>query len=120
MLKNIPDVAVAQRLDRTRPVRQGRNGLGEPGRGLGRGRGDGVVHGGVDDGAEHAKGRGARGRVVGGGLILGGQQPRADAVPPDLVDLLVTNAGVHAPSYAPRLLAEMYAPEDHDLLRAEL
>ena len=46
--------------------------------------------------------------------------PRADAVPPDLVDLLVTNAGVHAPSYAPRLLAEMYAPEDHDLLRAEL
>jgi translation initiation factor 2B subunit (eIF-2B alpha/beta/delta family) len=41
-------------------------------------------------------------------------------VPPDLVDLLVTNAGVHAPSYAPRLLAEMYAPEDHDLLRAEL
>ena len=27
---------------------------------------------------------------------------------------------VHAPSYAPRLLAEMYAPEDHDLLRAEL
>ena len=48
------------------------------------------------------------------------RHPRADAVPPDLVDLLVTNAGVHAPSYAPRLLAEMYAPEDHDLLRAEL
>jgi len=46
------------------------------------------------------------------------RNPRADAVPPDLVDLLVTNAGVHAPSYAPRLLAEMYAPEDHDLLRA--
>ena len=48
------------------------------------------------------------------------RHPRAAAVPPDLVALLVTNAGVHAPSYAPRLLAEMYAPEDHDLLRAEL
>ena len=84
VLKNTPDVAVAQRLDRTRPVRQGRHGLAVPGRGLGRGRGDGVVHGGVDDGAEHANGRGARGLVGRRRLpaLLGGQQPRADAVPP--------------------------------------
>ena len=59
-------------------------------------------------------------RRVADGDVRDDPDPRADAVPPDLVDLLVTNAGVHAPSYAPRLLAEMYAPEDHDLLRAEL
>ena len=34
--------------------------------------------------------------------------------------LVLATATAFAPSYAPRLLAEMYAPEDHDLLRAEL
>ena len=74
-------VAVAQRLDRTRPSRQVRVASC---RGRAKcGRGDGVVHGGVD-GAEHANGRGARGpsRRRRFPALLGGQQPRADAVPP--------------------------------------
>ena len=45
--------------------------------------------------------------------------PRCDKVPPELVDLFVTNTGPHHPSYVYRLLSELYAPEDHDLADAE-
>ncbi|KAH9363723.1 hypothetical protein HPB48_020457 [Haemaphysalis longicornis] len=41
--------------------------------------------------------------------------PTSDIVPPDLVPLLVTSAGGHAPSYVYRLLSEVYHPDDHSL-----
>lgn len=41
--------------------------------------------------------------------------PASDIVPPDLVPLLVTSAGGHAPSYVYRLLSEVYHPDDHSL-----
>ncbi|KNC55118.1 translation initiation factor eIF-2B subunit beta [Thecamonas trahens ATCC 50062] len=43
--------------------------------------------------------------------------PVFDYVPPDHVDLFVSNfeRGVHNPSYIYRLLAEFYSPEDHTL-----
>ncbi|KAJ1451818.1 hypothetical protein M885DRAFT_487284 [Pelagophyceae sp. CCMP2097] len=40
--------------------------------------------------------------------------PAYDNIPPDLVDLYVTNTGAHQPSYIYRLLAEFYSPEDTD------
>ncbi|KAL3202105.1 hypothetical protein MRX96_042678 [Rhipicephalus microplus] len=47
-----------------------------------------------------------------GALLL---NPASDCVPPDLVPLLVTSAGGHAPSYVYRLLSEVYHPDDHVL-----
>lgn len=47
-----------------------------------------------------------------GALLL---NPASDCVPPDLVPLLVTSAGGHAPSYVYRLLSEVYHPDDHAL-----
>ena len=43
------------------------------------------------------------------------RNPKCDKVPPELVDLFVTNTGPHHPSYVYRLLSELYAPEDHVL-----
>lgn len=42
--------------------------------------------------------------------------PACDYVPPDLVDLFVTNTGGHQPSYIYRLLAESYDVTDEDEL----
>jgi len=39
--------------------------------------------------------------------------PQFDYVPPDLIDLLVTDAGCHTPSYIYRLLNDYYSREDH-------
>ena len=41
--------------------------------------------------------------------------PHCDKVPPELIDIFLTNTGPHHPSYVYRLLSELYAPEDHDL-----
>lgn len=41
--------------------------------------------------------------------------PSFDYVPPNLVDLFITNIGGHQPSYIYRLLAEYYSPEDYNL-----
>lgn len=38
--------------------------------------------------------------------------PLYDYVPPDLVDLYITNLGGHAPSYLYRIVADHYRPED--------
>jgi translation initiation factor eIF-2B subunit beta len=38
-----------------------------------------------------------------------------DYIPPELVDLYVTNIGGHQPSYIYRILADWYHPEDYDL-----
>ena len=40
--------------------------------------------------------------------------PALDYVPPELVDLFITNFGGHHPSYIYRLLVEYYCPEDYD------
>lgn len=40
--------------------------------------------------------------------------PAFDYVPPELVDLFITNIGGHQPSYIYRLLVEYYCPEDYD------
>ena len=39
-------------------------------------------------------------------------RPAYDYVPPDLVDLFITNQGDHRPSYVYRLLAECYHADD--------
>jgi translation initiation factor eIF-2B subunit beta len=41
--------------------------------------------------------------------------PAFDYIPPDLVDLFITNFGGHQPSYIYRLLAEYYSPQDYKL-----
>ena len=41
--------------------------------------------------------------------------PAYDFVPPDFMDLYVTNNGSHAPSYMFRLLAEYYHPNDYHI-----
>jgi translation initiation factor eIF-2B subunit beta len=41
--------------------------------------------------------------------------PTADYIPPELVSLLITNAGGHNPSYIYRLLAEYYSTQDRQL-----
>lgn len=41
--------------------------------------------------------------------------PAYDYVPPELVDLFVTDVGGAQPSYIYRLLAENYSREDYDL-----
>jgi len=46
--------------------------------------------------------------------------PEYDFVPPDLLDLYVTNTGGHQPSYVYRLLAEGYHPDDRTLNAAAL
>eukprot|EP01046_Picozoa_sp_COSAG06_P014661 COSAG06_NODE_915_length_11567_cov_9.166013_4_plen_387_part_00 len=46
--------------------------------------------------------------------------PLFDYVPPDLIDLHLTNFGAHNPSYIYRLLAEYYHPDDYDLRLEEL
>jgi len=40
------------------------------------------------------------------------ESPAYDYIPPELVDLFVTNLGGHNPSYIYRLLVEFYNPED--------
>jgi len=35
-----------------------------------------------------------------------------DYIPPELVDLYITNTGCHQPSYIYRLLADSYHPDD--------
>lgn len=47
------------------------------------------------------------------------QNPAIDYVPPELVDLFITNDGVHSPTYIYRLLAEYYDPVDYDLNSSE-
>jgi len=42
--------------------------------------------------------------------------PEFDYVPPELVSLFITNLGGHNPSYIYRLLAELYCPDDYQLL----
>lgn len=42
--------------------------------------------------------------------------PFFDYVPPNLVNLFVTNAGGHPPSYIYRLLTELYDHEDYKLI----
>jgi len=41
--------------------------------------------------------------------------PSHDYIPPELVDLYITNTGGHQPSYIYRLLADYYHPSDHQL-----
>ncbi len=41
--------------------------------------------------------------------------PGYDFLPPDLVDLYVTNEGSALPSYVYRQLSEYYHPKDYDL-----
>jgi translation initiation factor eIF-2B subunit beta len=48
-------------------------------------------------------------------FIIQVRVPAFDLVPPDLIDLYVTNNGSHQPSYMYRLLAEYYHPNDHVL-----
>ena len=43
------------------------------------------------------------------------QNPIFDFVPPDLVDLYITNLGGHAPSYLYRIIKDQYREEDADL-----
>ncbi|KFY31041.1 hypothetical protein V493_01453 [Pseudogymnoascus sp. VKM F-4281 (FW-2241)] len=40
------------------------------------------------------------------------ENPLFDYVPPELVDLYITNLGAHAPSYLYRIVADHYKPED--------
>lgn len=42
--------------------------------------------------------------------------PAAEYVPPELINLYVTNNGSHQPSYVYRLMSEYYHPRDHYLL----
>ncbi|KIN06527.1 hypothetical protein OIDMADRAFT_190812 [Oidiodendron maius Zn] len=46
--------------------------------------------------------------------------PVFDYVPPDLVDLYITNLGAHAPSYLYRIVADHYKPEDINFHKPEL
>ncbi|KUJ15688.1 translation initiation factor-like protein eIF-2B subunit beta [Mollisia scopiformis] len=46
--------------------------------------------------------------------------PLYDYVPPDLVDLYITNLGSHAPSYLYRIVADHYKPEDVNFNNPEL
>jgi len=46
---------------------------------------------------------------------VGVVNPIFDYVPPDLIDLHLTNFGAHNPSYIYRLLSEYYHPDDYDL-----
>ncbi|RDW61089.1 hypothetical protein BP6252_12472 [Coleophoma cylindrospora] len=46
--------------------------------------------------------------------------PLFDYVPPDLVDLYITNLGAHAPSYLYRIVADHYKPEDINFHKPEL
>ncbi|RDL37942.1 NagB transferase-like protein [Venustampulla echinocandica] len=46
--------------------------------------------------------------------------PLYDYVPPDLVDLYITNLGAHAPSYLYRIVADHYKPEDINFHKPEL
>jgi len=46
--------------------------------------------------------------------------PVYDYVPPDLVDLYITNLGAHAPSYLYRIVADHYKPEDTNFHTPEL
>lgn len=46
--------------------------------------------------------------------------PLYDYVPPDLVDLYITNLGAHAPSYLYRIVADHYKPEDTNFHKPEL
>lgn len=65
------------------------------------------------------------GRIVGyddGALLdnLEVDNPVFDYVPPDLVDLYITNLGAHAPSYLYRIVADHYRPEDVNFDKPEL
>jgi translation initiation factor eIF-2B subunit beta len=46
--------------------------------------------------------------------------PVFDYVPPDLVDLYITNLGAHAPSYLYRIVADHYKTEDVNFDKPEL
>jgi translation initiation factor eIF-2B subunit beta len=46
--------------------------------------------------------------------------PVFDYVPPDLVDLYITNLGAHAPSYLYRIVADHYKTEDINFNKPEL
>jgi translation initiation factor eIF-2B subunit beta len=41
--------------------------------------------------------------------------PASDYIPPELINLYVTNNGSHQPSYVYRLMSEYYHPKDHIL-----
>lgn len=47
------------------------------------------------------------------------ENPLYDYVPPELVDLYITNLGGHAPSYLYRIVADHYSVEDNDLVDVE-
>lgn len=42
--------------------------------------------------------------------------PAAEYIPPELINLYVTNNGSHQPSYVYRLMSEYHHPRDHCLL----
>lgn len=65
------------------------------------------------------------GRIVGydeGGMVdnLEVDNPVFDYIPPDLVDLFITNLGAHAPSYLYRIVADHYKPEDTHFNQPEM
>jgi len=65
------------------------------------------------------------GRIIGyddGALVdnLEVDNPVFDYVPPDLVDLYITNLGAHAPSYLYRIVADHYKTEDINFTKPEL
>jgi len=43
------------------------------------------------------------------------ENPLYDYVPPELVDLYITNLGGHSPTYLYRIVADHYSAEDNDL-----
>ncbi|KAG8041052.1 hypothetical protein G9C98_002040 [Cotesia typhae] len=47
--------------------------------------------------------------------IIQAHNPVYDYVPPELVNLFITNTGGNAPSYVYRLLTELYHPDDYEL-----
>ncbi|KAL5345927.1 hypothetical protein V496_04742 [Pseudogymnoascus sp. VKM F-4515 (FW-2607)] len=48
------------------------------------------------------------------------ENPLFDYVPPELVDLYITNLGAHAPSYLYRIVADHYKPEDTNFHNPEV
>lgn len=51
---------------------------------------------------------------------LEAENPLYDYVPPNLVDLYITNLGAHAPSYLYRIVADHYKPEDTNFYNTEM
>ncbi len=65
------------------------------------------------DAQSEAPARGGGGYSRGGGVEF--VLPALEHVPPEHIDLFVTNNGCHLPSYVYRLLSEYYHPADYNL-----